>query len=146
MKTLQNKLLACLSAIALLLAASCTHNNGDIGPWFGMWQVEEITVDGAPAGDYVEPCLFFAFQGTVANVKFVMEGHEAVDAFGSWSESEDKSMITIVFPDENLLPPTISRLEKTSVLRVESMNARRATLLMTTSHGSKVRYSLKHIF
>ena len=32
--------------------SGCTHNNGDIGPWFGTWQVTGIDADGAPLAEY----------------------------------------------------------------------------------------------
>ncbi|MDE6525025.1 MAG: lipocalin-like domain-containing protein, partial [Paramuribaculum sp.] len=42
-----------LSVVALtMLSAGCTRNNGDIGPWFGTWQVTRIDVDGVPADCY----------------------------------------------------------------------------------------------
>ena len=37
-----------ICAIALLFGA-CTHNNGDIGPLFGTWALDGMTVDGTEA-------------------------------------------------------------------------------------------------
>lgn len=30
-----------ISPLLAILGAGCTHNDGDIGPWFGTWQLEE---------------------------------------------------------------------------------------------------------
>ena len=41
--------------MVMLALGSCTRNHGDIGPWFGTWHVESITVGGASVatdGDY----------------------------------------------------------------------------------------------
>ena len=40
MKTLRHTLIALLTLVGL---SGCTHNDGDIGIWFGTWMVEDIT-------------------------------------------------------------------------------------------------------
>ena len=34
------------------LQQGCTRNNGDIGNWFGRWQITEILADGTPESGY----------------------------------------------------------------------------------------------
>ena len=43
MKRALHILIIMLSMAAL---SSCTHNNGDIGPYFGTWKMLSIEVDG----------------------------------------------------------------------------------------------------
>ena len=33
-------------ALCVLINVGCTHNNGNIGPLFGLWHVTSIKVDG----------------------------------------------------------------------------------------------------
>ena len=46
--------------LLVTLAAGCTHNNGDIGSWFGTWNVERIEIDGVAQADY-QGQYFFQF-------------------------------------------------------------------------------------
>ena len=51
--------------MTLLAAAtlSCTHNNGDIGVWFGLWKVTSVEVDGSADRKY-KGNMYFSFQNT----------------------------------------------------------------------------------
>ena len=87
MKTLQHILIALLALVGL---SGCTHNEGDIGPWFGTWMVEDIT---GGASD-------FEFQGKMCTVIYIDNKHNQLVDYGTWSEDGDK--MTISFPDENV--------------------------------------------
>ena len=93
MKTLRHTLIALLALVGL---SGCTHNDGDIGIWFGTWQVEQITCDGENLPDtYYNPStvpLYFQFQGDTR--------HNQLVDYGTWSEDGDK--MTISFPDQDV--------------------------------------------
>lgn len=125
--------------------AACTHNNGDIGLWFGTWQVEEITVDGVTNEDYDGQSLMFSFQSDVFQMRLIEEMHESNVVFGNWSDNGNAT-ITVTFPEDIFQPQPISRMEKSNLLTVEKITSKNATLRMTTSSGSTVLYRLKHIF
>lgn len=44
------KAVSLIPSVCLLLfvVSGCTRNNGDIGDWFGKWQVTEVKVNGLP--------------------------------------------------------------------------------------------------
>lgn len=70
-----------------LLSVSCTHNNGDIGDWFGTWRLESITIDGATDPDYTSPRLIWKFQSQVVMIMEPNDDmHEANYALGSWHQ------------------------------------------------------------
>ena len=123
----------------LLALGSCTRNHGDIGPWFGTWHVESITVDGAPVtveGDY-----FFQFQSKVFRVSQV-GGHEhLVESFGTWDESDDGTM-TITFPDPDVFYITMPGLEASNTFAVTMVSSREVIFSRVTTDGSSVVYHL----
>ena len=45
-KVKQNLINVAIALLLVIVATACTHNDGDIGPWFGLWRVERLTVDG----------------------------------------------------------------------------------------------------
>ena len=49
--------ISCMIFVVLSFCG-CTHNNGDIGPWFGQWKVERIDKDGMPDPDYCRVVVF----------------------------------------------------------------------------------------
>ncbi|MDE6166647.1 MAG: lipocalin-like domain-containing protein, partial [Muribaculaceae bacterium] len=56
--------------IACLTLSGCMQHNGDIGDWFGKWQVMEIRVDGVAETDY-EPRYFWEFQNDIIRLVWV---------------------------------------------------------------------------
>ena len=51
----------CLVLAVYVMSAGCTRNNGDIGDWFGTWQMTEISVNGVAVGNY-EKNIFWQFR------------------------------------------------------------------------------------
>ena len=85
-------------AIICVLATlwSCTHNEGDIGPYFGTWALVEATGEHTVPGD--DRGVFLQFQGGTACVRVVFnELHSYDAAFGNWHDSG--GVLTLDFPD-----------------------------------------------
>ena len=123
----------------LLVLGSCTRNHGDIGPWFGTWHVESITVDGGPVtveGDY-----FFQFQSKVFRVSQVGDHEQLVESFGTWDEGEDGTM-TITFPDPDVFYISMPGLEASNTFAVTMMSSCEAIFSRVTTDGSSVVYHL----
>ena len=86
--------------VALLPLAGCTHNNGDIGPWFGQWRVENITVNGEKDAEY-KGNLFFAFQSSVLRISTTnTQTHEMSTLFSNWEEV--KGYMNIKINEDNI--------------------------------------------
>lgn len=79
----------------LLTLASCTHNNGDIGPLFGQWKVTSIDIDEKPMEDY-KGNLFFSFQNDVVLV---------YGTYGQWIQTGNS--IDFIFSMEPIGYPNI---------------------------------------
>lgn len=78
--------------IALLLMlglGACTHNNGDIGDFFGTWKLSEITIDGTNDSDY-QGDVFWKFQASLIQMLTVDDStHDYSVSMGSWSQPLD---------------------------------------------------------
>ena len=76
-------------AFGILSFTGCTHNNGDIGPWFGQWKVERIDKDGQPDPEYQGNCLL-RFQSSVVTAVLVTDNGYTTSSsvkYGNWEES-----------------------------------------------------------
>ena len=137
---MKKTLLYIISIIALLMMASCTHNHGDIGPWFGTWHVEQITAAGTPLN--VEGDYFFQFQSKVFRVSQVYGHEQQVESFGTWEEN-DGNMMTISFPDPTVYYIDMPGLEAHNSFTVSTTSSGDVTFTKTTADGTPYTYHLK---
>ena len=73
---------------AMLFMVGCTHNNGDIGPWWGQWKVERIELNGEPEANY-KGDFFFRWQSSViCVVRSYPNSHSSGISYGNWSEHD----------------------------------------------------------
>lgn len=124
-----------LAVAALITFSSCTHNDGDIGYWFGLWHLDSIEVDGVPVADY-DGNTYFMFQGKVFCIRNVDEAnHSYVESFAQWQESDDHQTMTVTFVDDRY-SPTITPfipLEAVTIFTVIDLNDREMVLRHTHS-------------
>lgn len=84
-----------LTAICLLImSGGCTRNNGDIGYWFGRWQIMEIYADSEPQADY-DGSIFMEFQNNIIRLVWLAPDgydHSTAICFGTWSQPSDNSL------------------------------------------------------
>ena len=70
-----------MALLALVALSGCSHNNGDIGLWFGLWHLDTVEIDGEPDADY-DGNFYFMFQNKVFCVRWVNElQHEYIESF-----------------------------------------------------------------
>ena len=81
-----------IAAIGWMLS-SCTHNNGNIGPWFGTWKLNAITIDGEIDNEYADnDNLVWKFQSTVIEMQEILPMHVTADHFGTWTQTSDRTV------------------------------------------------------
>ncbi|MBD5371109.1 MAG: lipocalin family protein [Bacteroides sp.] len=142
-----------ITALLALLTAiwGCTRHNGDIGPWFGTWHVEAITVDGHPDGEY-RGTLFMKFQGDVVNMTVVNDfEHTRADHWGRWSATSDELTLDYTYGDNitpaatgRYAPPAISLLPGgVTRLRILKLTGSRLELRYENAEGEVIDYFLK---
>ena len=135
--------------IIILLAyatSGCTRNDGDIGPWFGTWQVTFITIDGVPDADY-DGTVIMKFQNSILSSMTYNPEHSPTTFNAQWSCRDD--VMTILIPDDTsgLAPglglPWLPEL----TLRVLQISGKRAELQWTDPDGGSVRiFTLKKLY
>ncbi|MDE7407637.1 MAG: lipocalin-like domain-containing protein, partial [Muribaculaceae bacterium] len=77
------------------MSAACTsHNGGDIGPYFGQWKLESITIDGEIDDEYTGN-VFWQFQENVIDILEIVDLHGVIQHFGTWSA--DGTVLTLQY-------------------------------------------------
>lgn len=81
-----------LFCVLLCLLYSCSQNDGYIGPIFGKWQLQEI--------DYIDhtetyDSIFYNFQSKIVNVQRILPYHNANNAFGFFTHTNDTLTLDI---------------------------------------------------
>ena len=130
-----------LAVVALMTMSGCTHNNGDIGYWFGLWHLDSIEIDGTPDANY-DGDTYFMFQGKVFCIRCVNEvEHDNFESFAQWQESDDHQSMTLTFADDRFVP-TITPfvpLEKVTTFTVITLTDKDMVLQYTHSETGVTR-------
>ncbi len=129
---------------SMLAMTSCTHNNGDIGLWFGTWHVEQVDMDGSPIDGYTGTN-FFQFQSTVFQLRYTDELHTEMQTTGQWQDNG--ASIDITFPDEKQVWVHLYGIDMTkgavNHFTVETLTGKQAVLELKATDGHTYRYHLK---
>lgn len=78
----------------IFIATGCTRNNGDIGKWFGKWQLQELTINGTSAPEVDEGRFFWDFQNDIIRIDRINDNvHEVSYCIGTWSQPSPDTMV-----------------------------------------------------
>lgn len=148
---MKNILLILLPLLAML-STGCTHNDGDIGPWFGTWQLEEITADGDVETAYNHD-IFWQFQNTVFCMRKVTALHDNLPRWGTWKETGDNVLqLNFTHHDSEYeagstkyspFPETHIPVNTVTDLNILEMSRSRLVLQYHADDGSVYTYYLK---
>lgn len=122
--------------LAVMLLAGCTRNDGDIGPYFGQWALEELDADGKPDAEYAPGTVFFAFQTDIVQVTTLGDNHTSSINTGTWSATD--KVLTLYFnhhdndteagTDVYAPPSWIHITEKVTEMQILELTSKRMTL------------------
>lgn len=135
------KLHIILAIVALMSLGSCSHNDGDIGYWFGLWHLDSIEINGTPVPDY-DGNTYFMFQGKVFCIRCVYETHHAYnESYAQWQESDDHQSATITFVDDRFAPTItpLVPLESITTFMVVTLNHKEMVIKHTHSETGDTR-------
>ena len=81
-----------LYILLIFIAAGCTHNNGDIGDWFGMWKLESVKTgnDVVEVGDR-----FMSFQNQVVGLLSLDTETSTSNTYGLFENYNDSLYLTL---------------------------------------------------
>ena len=102
--------------VGICLLTGCTHNNGDIGPFFGKWKLERMTVNTEEVADY-EGNIFWSYQSSTISMTRVIDPTSSFITYGNWEVDEDYTVMHISFPDKIHAP-----LPETYLLRESTID------------------------
>lgn len=84
--------------ILLLIATSCVHNNGNIGPLMGRWQLQTFSDSSI---DTTVNNLFLSFQGEVTEIRQINNYTESV-VYGNFIQDGDHLLLYFSLGETNL--------------------------------------------
>lgn len=135
-----------------MLPGACTHNNGDIGPIFGTWVLDEMTVDGTPA-DLGDDDTFMQFQGHIVLVKLIDPRHSLLRyCAGTWTREDDVLALDYTNHDDKNPPgtgyyeaPEWLHLKTNAInrLNILSLDNGHLCLRYTADNGATIVYNLR---
>lgn len=131
--------IALFLSITLLLSAGCTHNNGDIGPFFGKWKMTKMTIDGEENKDY-EGNIFWSYQSTTISMLRVVDDMSSVLTFGNWETNDDYRILNISFPDEIFPPLVETKLPREATLQIIKIKGSEMILQYITHESEIITY------
>ena len=141
------------------LLPSCTRNNGDIGEWFGTWQMTGISADGVPDDTY-ERNIFWKFQNDViclVRVDTSPGANARDDVWGTWEDDGDKLLLDFSYSDDQNpveygenhqgiyapYPELHLPYGEVSTLTITERTSGKMTLLYTAQDGVTYAYTIK---
>lgn len=140
-----------LSVFLTALFSGCTHNNGDIGDWFGTWKLQSIGVNGSDDPAYDNNVLW-KFQNNIVSMVCADDIQHTADCrYGTWEQAGDRLILDFTHSDDRYEPGTgpYAPLPQTyikagrSELRVIKLSGSDMWLQMTADDGTIYTYSLK---
>ncbi len=137
--------------LIVVTMGACMHNNGDIGPLFGYWRLDEITVNDQPENLYDNTGVdlyAFAFQSNVMYIQTVYPHLDYDRAFGTWTLdgdvmtwhfrwTDDGNYSNYTEPEELMLDPT-----GLTTLHVIRLTSKHLDVEYTDTDGNLIRYYL----
>lgn len=144
------KILSMIILLALnVVVSGCTRNDGDIGAWFGMWQVARIEVNSKEQIEY--NCnVVLKFQGSVMESCSMQPYHEQVSYFANCRIESEALIVSVgsepVWPAgfaPELMFPAYGELR----LEIISQSDDKAVLRWdNVSDGNVYEYFLKKLY
>lgn len=137
-------------AVMMAVVTGCTHNNGDIGPLFGSWTLQEITIDGTPDASYGHN-MTWNFQNHNLSIMTVYPHHDRAENMGTWEWVTQDRVIGLNFTYKNadgvvggspFCPPPGLHLPSGQILvmDVAQLTSSDMTLVYENADGEMIKY------
>jgi len=151
---MRKALYAIIFAVCVSCLAGCTQNNGDIGPLFGFWRLQELTADGDAVEGYTAGDEIWSFQNNIIFIQTLGEAHGYDERAGTWERSATALVLDFThWRGQNdmeyyYMPPVILGFstEHPNTLAVEKLNSHEMILHLTTDEGIAMGYVLKKVY
>lgn len=130
-------------AAFVLAGVGCTRNNGDIGSWFGTWQVVSIT-SGERNLLQDRATVIVRCQTDIIQTSEQFDHHESQDFYANWREENKKLIIDGV--GKSIAPAL--QLPANSVVVLDIVNGPGSVMVWRymDDTGNSIEYCLKRLY
>ncbi|MDE6651244.1 MAG: lipocalin-like domain-containing protein [Paramuribaculum sp.] len=130
-------------AAFVLAGAGCTRNNGNIGSWFGTWQVVSIT-SGEGKIEKLPYTVIVKFQSDIIQTTEQFGSHEYNDYWANWRRAGTSLIIDGV--NKSIAPALM--LPVNSVVELEIVQAPGSVMVWRyiDDNGNSTEYNLKRLY
>lgn len=140
-----------LPLLLAAIAAACTHNDGDIGPWFGTWAMTGMTVNGETPQDFNPTANVWEFQSELVTIRLLGEHHDIDGAsWGTWHEADGHLYLDFTHNSQQSGPgeydaPAWLMMENSKVIDLTITDRGKRTMVLRYSApgGQIITYTLK---
>lgn len=140
-KNILSRMILAIMLLCVPMLSGCTHNNGDIGDWFGRWKLLSITADGEQVNI---PQCFWSFQNQVLQIDYLSSTnyeHDTYFCVATWSEPSENTLVIDFNHSDNTVNQGDVYYTPFSFLHLPAKKA--STLSITERSSDKV--TLKYI-
>lgn len=128
-----------------LLLQDCTQNDGYIGSIFGIWILDEMTIDGKPSELNVQDYTW-RFQNNIVQITHQLPYHDFIVYTGTWERIEGELVLNFEHNLGGKVPEELE-MQPNSVtsLKILHESNKSMQLEFENSNNNKVVYVLRKI-
>ena len=156
MKLIRNIHIFLTAVVLAAVLGSCTDNNGDIGPYYGVWALDRVTIDGTEATSWHddENWTVWEFQNNIIFIERDWPDGNYDRRVGTWSATDTELVLDFNHTNPEYDPGTgpfaapewIYMEPGTNTLQIIRLTNRQMELSNTLADGRKVVYYLRHTY
>lgn len=148
-----------ITLIGLLLCmvlTACKTNNGDIGPWYGVWALEQVEVDGKADTSWQLPGYDtnFQFQNNIVVIAQQNLLGDYTQSVGTWTEDGRSVIFDFTHSSDDFKPGTgiyhapswILMDNGVTACNIDHYSKRKMILSFVNSNGQHITYTLYKTF
>lgn len=146
---MKNLISILLFLTVIISTPGCTQNDGDIGPWFGTWRLEQILVNGTPDSGYNRDILW-KFQADVISMVAVNDvTHTVISSWGTWTHTDNTLTLNFTYSDTDnpagsykYTPPTATHLPA-AISRLQVVALSKGEIVLEYVSEQNINYTYK---
>lgn len=128
----------------LMILPSCVHNGGDIGIWFGTWNITAVEVDGVELPQPEGYHFSVNFQSQIVELLKVTNRHDLYTTiYGNWTEEADQMQWR--FGNEMWSMPPLPGIEQNNCFTILEKRSNYVRLKKVSDVGVTYIYTLKKL-
>ncbi|MGM9869477.1 MAG: hypothetical protein ACI30R_07640 [Sodaliphilus sp.] len=128
----------------LMLLSSCVHNGGDIGIWFGTWNITAVEVDGVELPQPEGYHFSVNFQSQIVELLQVTDRYDLYKTiYGNWTEEADQMQWR--FGSETWSMPPLPGIEQDNRFTILEKRSNYVRLKKVSDVGVTYIYTLKKL-